>query len=469
MDIFKAYDIRGIYPTELAEAESTAIGWAIGEFLKSLSNKRIKVVVGYDVRLSSLNLSKALIKGLQLSGAEVTLIGQVTTPMTYFASGFYGFDGSVMVTASHNPAEYNGFKVCRENAIALSQETGLQEIKKLYFQFTPARINQPRSPRLTTLDIKQDYKKFILKFLNVKRPLRVVVDTANGSVGPIFEYIFRESSIDYLPLYFRPDGHFPNHEPNPLKPENLATLKDAILNEKADFGVGFDGDGDRCIFLDEQGNQIRGDFITALLAREILKSNPGAPIVYDLRSSWIVSEEIKSAGGKPIRERVGHPYIKQTMRKYNAPFGGELSGHYYFRENYFADSGLLAFVHFLNAISRENKPVSEIVKPFQKYFATGEINFIVEDKDAKIDQIARVFQDGKQDFLDGITIEYPDWWCNIRKSNTEPLLRLNLEAKTRELMEQAKQRLEQLLNPSATYQNKSVMIIKNNKRKEGDE
>jgi len=399
-------------------------------------------------------------------GATVTDIGVVTTPMSYFASGFYGFPATVMVTASHNPSRYNGFKVCREKAMALSEATGLREIERLAEQIRPAHCKEFKSSKASatrkgpcgkggsasggqeskgvsvkTLDIRADYKKFILGMLKVNRPLKVAVDTANGAVGPIFDYIFKQAGFNYMPLYFEPDGRFPNHEPNPMDEGNLAELKKAVIKEKADFGVAFDGDGDRCIFLDERAERIPSDLVTALIAREMIAPEPGAGIVYDLRSSRVVREEIVKAGGKPLRERVGHAFIKDTMRRNNAPFGGELSGHYYFRENYFADSGIIAFIHYINAISRDSRPVSEVLKPFRRYFASGELNFEVADKEAKVAEIARQFADGKQDKLDGITVEYADWWFNVRPSNTEPLLRLNIEAQTAEQLEKVKNKL----------------------------
>lgn len=440
MGIFKAYDIRGKYPVELNEAKSRAIGRAIVEFLKP---KRI--VVGRDARTSSESLSKALIQGLSLAGTEITDIGMVTTPMNYFANGFYGFDAGIIVTASHNPAEYNGFKICRENAIALSNETGLQKIGQLTTEPKQYSVQAKAESIAIYLDVKSDYKKFVLSFLKQPKPLKVVVDVANGAVGPIFDYVFKNTPLQIIPLYFEPDGRFPNHEPNPMKSENLTVICQTITSEKANLGVAFDGDGDRCVFIDEQGNPVPSDLITVLIAREILLHEPGASIVYDLRSSWVVRDEISEAGGQPIRMRVGHSFVKQAMRERNAAFGGELSGHYYFRENYFADSGLLAFAQVVNVVSKENRTFSEIIRPFKRYFTSGEMSFKVADKDAKIEEITRIFGDGKQDFLDGITVEHSDWWFNIRKSNTEPLLRLNFEAKTKEQFEQVRQRVIQVI------------------------
>lgn len=452
MTIFKAYDIRGKYPSELDEPKANAIGRAIGAFfVQQYKLKTPNLAVGQDVRTSSPAMAKSVIAGLLEAGCRITDIGVVSTPMSYFACGRYNFDGSVMVTASHNPAEYNGFKVCREKAIALSETTGLKEIERLTFSQKP-QVNTDkhgdslRSQRLCgEMDIRPDYKKFILGFVSVQRPLKLVIDTANGTMGSVLSEVFGKPSFEVIPLFFEPDGRFPNHEPNPMHDENIVQLKDAVKKHKADLGVAFDGDGDRCIFIDEQAQRVPNDIVTALIGREILTKEKSAHILYDLRSSWTVKEEIVKHGGRPVRERVGHAFIKDTMRKLNIPFGGELSGHYYFRDNYFADCGLIAFINILNLLSREDKPFSAIVKPLQKYHASGELNFTVADKDKKIDELTRVFNDGKQDQLDGITVEYPDWWFNVRKSNTEPLLRLNVEARTAQLLAQSMQKVIQVI------------------------
>jgi phosphomannomutase len=451
MSIFKAYDIRGKYPSELDENKAYLIGRAVVQFLKVnpigtlLYSGKVKFGVGRDVRVSSDSIFASLAKGIIDEGASVTDLGVLTTPMSYFASGFYKFPATIMVTASHNPPEYNGFKICRENAIALSENTGLKEIERIVNELTSSRVNEFKGLSVPRLDVLPEYKKFILSLLNDVKPFKIVVDTANGSVGPVFDDIIKDTPIKYVPLYFQPDGRFPNHEPNPMDDANLKDIKAAIIKEKADFGVAFDGDGDRCIFLDENAQRIPSDLITALLGREIINNEPKATIVYDLRSSWVAREEIDKAGGISLRERVGHAFIKSTMRKHNSPFGGELSGHYYFRENYFADSAMVAFVHFINAVSLFNMRVSEIIKPLQRYFASGELNFKVNDKDAVIKEVSKRFKDGKQDSLDGITIEYPDYWFNIRPSNTEPLLRLNIEARTSAQLDKIKKELVSII------------------------
>ena len=453
MSIFKAYDIRGKYPKELDEPKARAIGWATAQFIKNLkkpASKSCNIVVGHDVRLSSPALSKQLIKGLLEGGARVTEIGSVTTPMSYFACGFYKFDGSVMVTASHNPPEYNGFKICREKAMALSEATGLKDIEQLANQYAagankPARTKKPLS--LNSINIIPDYIKFIRHNIEAERkPLKIAVDFTNGSVGPIFREIFNlVSNLEIIPICFKPDGRFPNHEPNPMKDENIKDLKLVIKKTKVDLGVAFDGDGDRVIFLDEKAERIPNDLVTALIAGQIISRHKHEYIVYDLRSSRVVKEYIKKMGGRPVRERVGHAFIKATMRKHNAAFGGELSGHYYYRDNYFADSALLTFVHLINIISRSARPVSGIIKPLRKYFHSGELNFTVADKDLKMRQAVQKFPDGKIDYLDGVTVEYADWWFNLRPSNTEPLLRLNIEANTARKLKSARREIETVL------------------------
>lgn len=454
MGIFKAYDIRGRTPAELDEALARRIGAATARFLNART-----ILVGRDVRLSSPALAAALAEGICDAGCGVVDIGLCTTPMTYFGVGRFGYSGAVMTTASHNPPEYNGFKISREKAIPLSEDTGLREIEKIVLDHadgsgpspaTPGDRERNASPARgirTTRDIRADYIRHVRTFARPLRPLKIVVDTANGCVGTLFLDAVAGLPIEIVPLFFEPDGRFPNHEPNPLKEENLAAIKAKMRETNADLGAAFDGDGDRCMFLDERGVRAPNDLLTAIIARDALSRDHGAAVVYDLRSSWVVREEIERAGGKPIRERVGHAFIKGTMRKHHAALGGELSGHYYFHfdKDVYADSGLVAFFSILNVISESGLPLSKLIAPLQRYHATGELNFHVEDKDAKIAELKRVFADGRQDELDGVTVEYPDWWFNVRKSNTEPLLRLNLEAKTPALLADGKARLLPLL------------------------
>jgi len=439
MDIFKSYDIRGKYPAELDDLTARKIGTSMALFFKEKNHRSKNIVVGRDMRPSSKPLANALIEGICSTGMNVINIGVVSTEMTYFAVGYYEYDGGVMVTASHNPAEYNGFKICREQAIPVSFESGIERIAKLTKQYHPPRIDQLGKVILN--NVFKDYKKHVLKFAANLRHLRIVVDAGNGMAGKIIPFVCEGLPIEIIPLYFELDGTFPNHEANPLKPENVADLQSKVRETKAHLGVAFDGDGDRCVFVDELGRIIGCDIITALLAQKFLARETGATIVYDLRSSKVVPEEIKAAGGIPCRERVGHAYMKEALREKNAPFGGELSGHYYFRDNYYSDSGVIVFLMVLELLSSKRTPFSNIIAPLKRYYSTGETNFEVKEKDAKLEEIAKKFSNAKIDYLDGITAEYNDWWFNVRKSNTEPLLRMNIEGKTPEIMEKGKKAL----------------------------
>ena len=431
--IFKSYDIRGIYSVELDEYTSEKIGIATAQFLKSIKDDVKNIVVARDVRPSSNSLAMSLIKGITKAGIDVIDIGEVATDVTYFAVGYYNYDAGIMVTASHNPSEYNGFKICHEKAMPVSFDTGLSEIAEIASQTKLPTYEQPG--KIIEKNVLDDYKRYILNFATNIRPLRVVIDAGNGMAGKMIPIIFKDLPCELIPLFFNLDGTFPNHEPNPLEKKNLRHLREMVRQTRSHLGVAFDGDADRCVFVDENSQVIGCDIITAVIAKELLQKEKGGTIVYDLRSSWVVPEEIRKVGGNPYREMVGHSNIKATMREKNAVFGGELSGHYYFRENYYADSGVIALIEVLNVLSRRNVPMSNLISPLKRYHSTGEINFEVEDKDEKIKQIAEHFKDGKVDYLDGITVEYKDWWFNVRKSNTEPLLRLNLEGKTREIME----------------------------------
>jgi phosphomannomutase len=437
--IFKAYDIRGVYPDEIDEDIARKIGIALATFLKAKT-----LVVGRDMRTSAPSVQKAFMEGVTSTGCNVIDSGMGTTPMNYFAIGYYERDGGAQTTASHNPAQYIGFKVSREKAIPLSYETGIGEIEKLVGSGVAAPSGG--AGKIEQRDILPDYKKHVLSFADRVKPLKVAVDTGNGVVGAFFNEVFGGLPLEIIPLYFEPDGTFPNHEANPLKAENMVDLQNAVREHGADLGVAFDGDGDRSMYVDEKGDIISSDLITALLAREILAKEPGAGILYDLRSSWVVKEEIEKGGGVPYEDRVGHAYMKATMRKHGCAVGGELSGHYYFRDNYYADSGMIALVKILNVLSAEDKPFSEIIRPLKRYHATGEINFEVEDKDGKMRELEGIFSDGEISHLDGISVKYTDWWFNVRKSNTEPVLRLNLEAKTPGLMEEKKAKVIKAIN-----------------------
>ena len=439
MGIFKAYDVRGIYPDEVDEEKVRRIGFA---FVRYLGGKP-SVVVGRDIRLHSAALKEALVGGLVDAGASVTDIGICTTPMNYFAIGSLEADGGLMVTASHNPPEYNGLKICRRAAAALSYEGGLAEIEKLYETDEYLKVE---GGSYRARSILEDYKEMVRSAVAGCKRIRVAVDTANGAVGLFVEELFGRTPIEVVGLYLEPDGEFPNHEPNPLKDENLRDLQRLVVEEKCDFGVAFDGDGDRCRFVTEKGEVLGADIITALIASRRLKGNEGAKIVYDLRSSRVVPEEIEKAGGIPVRCCVGHAYMKEVMRAEDALFGGELSGHFYFRENFYADSGMLIFASVAQSVSKEGR-LSDIVRPLMRYYATGELNYKVEDKDAVIEKVFEHYSktNARLDRLDGVTVSFDEWWFNLRKSNTEPLIRLNLEAETEELMNEKREEVERLM------------------------
>lgn len=425
--IFKAYDIRGIYGEQLNEELAFKIGRAFATFLKCK-----KVVIGHDMRPHSTPLSDAVIRGLTMQGADVINLGLCSTPMSYFANGYLGADASIIITASHNPGEWNGMKLCRNNAIPISGATGIMDIEKIVNEESfDAPAATPGT--ITEQTIIDEYVASIKKHANIKRPINIASDLAN-SMG-IMESKALEGIINFDPIFDTYDGTFPNHEANPLLIETYEALQEKVHAGNYDFGVAFDGDADRVGFTDENGNVIPMDIITALIAKDILASEKGV-IFYDLRSSWAVKEEIEANGGTPMRSRVGHAFIKQQMRDENAIFAGELSGHYYFRDNYFTESSSLAVICVANIVSAADKPLSELIKPIQRYSCSGEINSKVKDAKAVLEKIKAEYNDGNQFELDGISVEYSDWWLNVRMSNTEPLVRLNLEAKTQELMEE---------------------------------
>ncbi|MDD5459917.1 MAG: phosphomannomutase/phosphoglucomutase [Phycisphaerae bacterium] len=437
--IFKAYDIRGIYPDQLNEDAAWKIGNASASFLRSLLRgyerglaNRQSLCVGHDMRTHSQGLSDALIAGMDAAGANVIDIGMIDTPQIYFAINHLGTCGGVQVTASHNPAQYNGFKISGLEAKPVGQDTGLKEIKHIATALLHTRGAMDGT--IEKYDITDAYKQHILKFLDAKvKPLKMVIDASNGMAGKMVPLIFEDLGIEIIRLNFEHDGTF-KHEPNPLVESNLTQLKAAVKKRKADVGICFDGDADRLIMVDENGETIGCDILTALLAQYFLEKNPGAAIVYDLRSSWVVREEVLKYGGLPRRERVGHSFMKKTLRTARAVFGGELSGHFYYRDNFFADSGFITLVHLINVLSRASQPISELVKPLRRYFSSGEINFAVDDKEAMMKELSKKFGQGETDDLDGITIQFKDWWFNCRPSNTEPFLRINIEVKTKELL-----------------------------------
>ena len=437
--IFKAYDVRATYPNPLNEEAAWKVGHATAQFLKRNrqnlpAEQRVKMedtlVVGHDMRPHSPGLSKALIDGILSVGMNVIDVGMVDTSFIYFAINHLDAVGGVQVTASHNPVNYNGFKISGPKAKPIGAASGLDDIKRIA---STLRMGQTGvRARQQEMDLWSDYRQHVLKFLDLRRPLKVVVDASNGMAGKMVPRIFDNvPKLSIVPLLFEITGSFV-HEPNPLVESNLDMLKEKIRQEKPDLGVCFDGDADRCFFADETGKTLGCDLVTALLARDFLSQsgNRGATIVYDLRSSHVVADEVKAAGGEPRRERVGHAFIKKTMSETRAVFGGELSGHFYFRDNFFADSGAIAFARLLSVLSAQPDRISSLIKPLQRYSQSGEINFHVEDKDAKIRELADAYKKAQIDYLDGVTIDLGDWWFNVRKSNTEPLLRLNLEART---------------------------------------
>lgn len=424
MSIFKAYDIRGVYPSEIDEKAARAIAAAFVDFLGAR-----RILLARDMRTHSPSLAEAAREGALGAGADVVDAGLVTTPMSYFGVGRLELDGGLMVTASHNPGQYNGFKLCGRGAAPLSGDRGIPDIADRVARGVPGP--GARRGTLTARDLTGDYVDHVAA-LGTRTPLRVAVDGGNGMGGPVALAILERLGCRVDAIYTEPDGRFPHHEANPLKEENLRDLQALVRRTGADLGIGFDGDADRAIVVDETGRTVPNDLLTALLAADALKRHPGTAVVYDLRSSWALREEVEHAGGIPVRERVGHSFLKATMRARGAAFGGELSGHTYWQENYQADSAMIAMVRTLAVLHEAGRPLSALVAPLRRYHGTGEVNFTVEDKDARIREIARAFADGRIDFLDGITVEYPDGWFNVRKSNTEPLLRLVLESRTAE-------------------------------------
>ena len=430
-EIFKAYDIRGIYPADINGNVAEKIGRAYIEFTGAR-----RVVVGRDMRPHSAALFEGLARGMTAQGADVIDLGLSSTPQSYFANGTLKADGSVMITASHNPGEWNGFKLCKAQAVPISGATGIMDIKRIAETESWKSCSTPG--KISTYDIKPEYAAFLRSFAKLDRKLKVVVDYAN-SMG-LYEIAGITDMFEIIPMYDELDGTFPNHEANPLKTDTLDAIRAKVKETGADFGAAFDGDADRCGFIDNNGDIIPMDLFTALIAQDILSGGP-ATILYDLRSSRAVPECIEANGGKAIRCRVGHAFIKNQMRENDAVFAGELSGHYYFKQNFTAESQGLAFIMLSNLICKKNMPVSELVKPLRKYFSSGEINSKVADVAPILDTIRSRYADGNMFELDGVSSEYPCWWFNVRASNTEPLLRLIVEADTLELMESKRDEL----------------------------
>jgi phosphomannomutase len=439
--IFKAYDIRGVYPNQISEEDAWKIGCASARFLRSLLRGYQRgqatsqsLCVGRDMRTHSEAIAKALIEGMNSTGANVIDIGMIDTPQMYFAINHLGTCGGVQVTASHNPAKYNGFKISGLDAKPIGADTGLKDIEHIAMALLHTKGKATGS--VASRDLTEEYKKHVLKFLKPKtKKMKIAIDASNGMAGKMVPAIFGKLPIEIIELNFKHTGKF-KHEPNPLVEKNLAQVKAAVKKNKCDFGICFDGDADRLMMVDEKGKTISCDLMTALMVPHFLEKEPKSTVVYDLRSSRVVMEEIIKHGGTPRRERVGHAFMKKALRDSHAVFGGELSGHFYYRDNFYADSGMITLVHVINIVSEASMPISELVSPLRRYCSSGEINFEVDDKQAKMDELARRYSDAQIDHLDGVTIGYKDWWFNCRPSNTEPLLRLNVEAKSKELLDE---------------------------------
>jgi phosphomannomutase len=427
--VFKAYDIRGKVPNELTPEVAKAVGRALADFLPEG-----KVAVGRDMRPDSEQLSSAIIEGLIVQGREVVDLGQITSDMIYFAVGNYDFAGGAMVTASHDPRGYNGIKLTNKGVKPIGEDTGLMDIKKAVI--TDSFKESSGSGSKAHMNILNDWVTHALKFAPNLGSLKVGIDAGNGMAGIVVPKIQEQTHLDINGIFLNLDGTFPNHPANPLIPENMKDLQNLVKSQDLDCGIAFDGDGDRAMLVDENGELVTGSVLGALLTEKFLSENPGSTILYNVIVSHLVPEIVEEMGGKAIRTKVGHSFIKADMRKYNAIFACEHSGHYYFKNNYMADSGLIAALCALDIMSQSGKKLSELCEPLRSIYSdSGEINFEINNKEAALKAISNHFSDGKQDSLDGLTINYPDWWLNLRASNTEPLLRLNIEAENSDMMQ----------------------------------
>lgn len=429
--IFKAYDIRGIVPDQLNADLAYRIGNALAGYLKPKS-----IAVGRDMRISSQEMFDGLSAGILDRGVDVVDLGMTSTDALYFAVGRFGYDGGVMITASHNPRQYNGFKVCRRNAEPLSGTEGLDIIAN---EVATGKIEKGAARgSIARRDISEAFAAHVLSFIDTSiiKPFSIAIDAGNGMAGTIIPMVFDRLPCRLTPLYFEPDGTFPHHQPNPIEPENLVDLQREMKRVGADLGAAFDGDADRMFLLRKDGTPLGGDMVTALVADNMLSRDPHQTILYNLICSRAVPELIARRGGTPIRTRVGHAIIKPLMKRHNAIFGGEHSGHFYFRDNWFADSGLIALVVCLELLSKSGRELGEILKDIDPYIRSGEINSKVSDSGSKIEEIAAAYADGQTDRIDGLTVQYKEWWFNLRPSNTEPLLRLNVEADNKRLLDE---------------------------------
>jgi phosphomannomutase len=441
--VFKAYDVRGLYRSQLDEEGAYAIGRAYAEHFRPA-----RIAVGRDMRVSSPSMAAAAIEGAADGGADVLDLGLVGTEMVYFAVGSLGLGGGICVTASHNPKEYTGMKIVREGALPVGGESGLLDVRDRAQELAMTRHEPSARGAVTEHDVWPAFVDKVLSFVEPEaiRPLRVVIDAANGMAGAMLPPVLERLPIDAVTCHFEPDGTFPNHEPNPLLPENREFIVRKTLEEGADLGVAYDGDADRCFFVDDTGEFVPGDFATALLAESILGKEGGGKVIYDVRASRSVPETIERAGGVALVNRVGHAYIKHRMRQEGAVFGGEVSAHYYFRDFSQADSGVVPFLLLLELVSRRGRRLSELLAPYrERYFLTGEINTPVADVDAKLRELEERYADARVSHLDGVSVDYEDWHFNVRPSNTEPLLRLNLEARSQALMEEKRDEVLELI------------------------
>ncbi|MBJ7329562.1 MAG: phosphomannomutase/phosphoglucomutase [Solirubrobacteraceae bacterium] len=449
-EIFKAYDVRGVYPDQIDGDIAERIGRAFARVLGDLAGKpttELRIGLGRDMRLSAPELAARYSAGMTAEGAAVLDAGQVGTEMLYYLVGSRELDGGLMCTASHNPAKYTGAKLVKQGAIALSGDSGIQEVRRYAEGDLGDAVG---GGTVESVDIADEFRAAALKFIdpaNVTAGKKIVADGGNGMAGPMVGPLLELLKLDVSAHYWTPDGTFPDHEPNPLLPENRQFIMDKVVEEGAELGIAWDGDADRCFFIDDTGAFVDGDFLTALLAQSLLKRNPGATILFDARASRAVADVVTAAGGTAEINRVGHAFFKTRMQKEGSLFGGEVSGHYYFRDFYCADSGTIPALLILELLSTSGKKLSELLEPLRsKYFISGEINSEVTDADAKIAEIEAKFSDATITHVDGVSVDYDDWHFNVRKSNTEPLLRLTLESLvSREDMERRRDEMLELI------------------------
>ncbi len=430
-DIFKAYDIRGLYGPDLDPEVAKLIGRAFAHVIADQEGKapsELRLGLGRDMRLTAPEMADAYRDGMTGEGATVLDAGMVGTEMLYYLVGSHELDGGAMVTASHNPKAYTGVKLVGRGAIALSGDAGIKDVRD---RIEAGLGEPPGGGHVEQVEITPEFQEAVLRFIDPKavKPLRVVADGGNGMAGPMVGPLLERLGLDLVETYWKPDGNFPDHEPNPLLPENREFIMGAVVDHRAELGIAWDGDADRCFFIDETGTFVAGDFLTALLAESILEKYPGATILYDVRASRAVADTVEGGGGRALMNRVGHAFFKRRMREEHAMFGGEVSGHYYFHDFYCADSGTIPALLILELLSLRGRPMSELLEPYRsRYFISGEINSEVSDQQAKLEELSERYADAHQYRLDGLSVEYDDWHFNVRPSNTEPLLRLCLES-----------------------------------------